>query len=273
MIPEFTTAAAPEAHGVGEWLARLRANQELSKAQEVIFNLARKFPDNEGLQKLLAWHDPVWWRPIEFGDISLKRRGPEYFDFLWSLVLNREFSSRLKNIPHGITPNNMLHVLTKEASSIIPESRAITWIVFRGGIPIGTSMLVNINLKNRNAEQIMGLLPGHSNPIDVANTYTASLCFAFNSLGLNKIKGLIYAENEEVALLQEKLGFKREGVFREELWSEELQKYLDLIQISLLHSDFAANLVLQSYIRRAPRSPFLLERRQWPRNLFPVSPE
>jgi hypothetical protein len=273
MIPEFKTVAPPDIKGVSDWLARLRANQELAKAQELIANLAGKFPESAGLQYLLAWHDPAWWRPIDFGDICLERRSPGHFDVLWPMVLNREFSSLLKNIPEDLTPKDLLQVLTREATSIIPEARSIAWVVFKNGIPVGTTLFVNVNLKNRTAEQVMGMLPGLSHPIDVASTYAASLCFAFNCLGLNKVKGLIYSSNEKVALQQERLGFTREGILREAIWSEEQQKYLDQIQISMLYSEFLKNRFLQSYIARKPRSAFLLERREWPRTRLPLSPE
>jgi hypothetical protein len=273
MVSEFKTVAPPEANGVSDWLARLRANQELSKAQELIANLAGKFPESAGLQYLLSWHDPIWWRPIEFGAITLKRRGPEHFNFLWPLVLDQDFSSLLKNIPPDLSPKDLLQILTREASSIIPEARLITWVVYKEGVPVGTTMFVNINFKNRSAEQVMGLLPGLGNPVDVANSYAASLCFAFNSLGLNKVKGLIYTSNEKVALMQEKLGFTREGIFREAVWNEPQQKYLDQIQISMLYREFLENRVLQRYIGRQPRPAYLLERNQWPRSRPPVSPE
>ena len=266
MTPEFNSQLPPQADAVQEWLARLRSQQGLAKAQETIFYLMRKFPDQLGLQVLRDWHDPVWWKPIEFGAIRLERRGPEHFEFLWSLVLQKEFAHQLKHLPPGLTPSDLMLVLSNESTAIIPESRAITWVIFKGEQPIGMSMFVNINFKNRTAEQIMGIMPGYDTSFLVADAYFSSLLVAYNCLGLNKVQGLIYDSNESAATLQQRFGFQREGRLRQAVWHEESQRYLDLIQISLLHEEFLVNRFIQRYIGREARNPFLMRRQEWPRS-------
>lgn len=272
MTPDFNSQVPPQIDAVQDWLARLRAQQGLLQAQSTIMNLTRKFPGNTALQSLCDWHDPAWWRPIEFGAIRMERRGPDHFEFLWSLVLQKKFAHQLKHLPPGLTPRDLLQILTNESTAIIPESRSITWVIFKDQQPIGISMFVNINFKNRTAEQIMGILPGYDTSFLVADAYFSSLSFAYNTLGLNKVQGLIYDTNESAATLQQRFGFQREGVLRQSVWSEEEQRYLDLIQISLLYDEFIVNRFIQRYIGRETRDDFLMQRKMWPRSTGDRSP-
>jgi RimJ/RimL family protein N-acetyltransferase len=265
MIATFDTQPPPDIPEVSDWLERVRRDQGLAAAQEAVFRLARRYPDQAELQALALWHRPQWWQPLEFGAIRLERRSPEHFDFVWSVLLDRDFSRRLKHVPQAFTPRDLLHVLTRDHAGLIPERRAVQWIVFRDGQPIGLSMFVNVNFQNRVAEQIMGILPGHDTAFAVGDAYLASLSFAFNTLGLNKVQGMIYRSNIAVAELQERFGFRREGELKQAVWIEEEQRYEDIIQIALLREEFDRNRVTQRYVSRQRRSAFLMERNDWPR--------
>ena len=270
MSQSFETSVAPDMPQVRDWVARLRLQKGLGPAREALLMLLRRHPDHAGVQELAQWHDLQWWQPLDFGGIRLERRSPEHFDFVWSLVLDRPFSSKLKHIPEDLTPRDLLQALTQDQIALLPDSRSIPWVVFKGQQPIGLSMFVNINFRNRSAEQIMGVLPQHDHSFLVGDAYCASLLFAFNCLGLNKVQGLIYERNREVAEQQERLGFKREGLLRQAVWNESEQCYEDLLQISLLREDFERNRVLQRHISRQAHAPSLRQQREWPR--FPLAP-
>jgi RimJ/RimL family protein N-acetyltransferase len=271
--PSYHTQSPPETPQVEQWLARLRSKNGVSEARRALLALTRRYPEETGLQDLLQWHDASWWQDITFGDIRMERRGPKHFEFLWSVVLNREFAANLKQIPGDITPRDLLHVLTQDEIGLVPRSRSIHWVVYQGDTPIGLSMFVNIHFKNRTAEQIMGILPGYDNSFNVADAYFSSLLFAYNCLGLNKVQGVIYNSNAKTALLQERFGFQREGVLREAVWNEDRQCYEDLIQISLLRREFDVNRFIQRYIDRYPRMPWLMQRQSWPQFPLRESPE
>ncbi len=266
MTDAMQTAIPPDMPQVRSWLARLRLQQGMAAARQALRMLCQRFPEHGGLAELAQWHGEDWWLPRTFGRVRLERRGPEHFDFVWSVVLDRAFSARLKHIPAELTPRDLLQIVTEDQVTLLPDSRSIQWVVFHGEQPIGLSMFVNINFRNRSAEQIMGILPGHDHSLLVADAYFASLCFAYNTLGLNRVQGLIYRSNEAVALLQQRMGFAREGVLRSAVWDEESQSYGDLVQIALLRQAFDTNTFVQRYISRHPRDPFLLERRDWPRH-------
>lgn len=265
MTPDFQTSAPPDLPQVMAWLDRVRLQQGLDAARQACRNLVQRHPDQPLLVELAQWHHPDWWRPLSFGSIRLERRCPDHFAFVWSLVLDTGFSHKLKHLPSDLTPRDLLEVLTQDQIALLPQHRGIQWVVFRDEQPIGLAMLVNINFRNRSAEHIMGILPAHDHSFLVGDTYCASLSFAFNCLGLNKVSGLIYKSNQAVATQQERLGFRREGLLRSAVWNEAAQDYEDLVQIALLQSEFDQNRVLQRHIRRQPSDPFLQARRHWPR--------
>ena len=269
MSEAFETTVAPDMPQVRDWLARLRLQQGLDAARQALHMLRLRHPGHAGVQELMDWHDAQWWQPLEFGGIRLERRAPEHFEFVWSVVLNRDFSAKLKHIPEHLTARDLLHILTQDHTALLPDSRSIQWVVFKGDQPIGLAMFVNINFRNRTAEQIMGLLPGHDISVLVGDVYCATLMFAFHCLGLNKAVGLIYGSNQEVAEQQERLGFEREGLLRQAVWNDAQQSYEDLLQIALTREKFEHNRVLQGIRRRRPHDALFERQREWPR--YPLS--
>jgi RimJ/RimL family protein N-acetyltransferase len=269
MSEAFETTVAPDMPQVRDWLARLRLQQGLDAARQALHMLRLRHPGHAGVQELLDWHDAQWWQPLEFGGIRLERRAPEHFEFVWSVVLNRDFSAKLKHIPEHLTARDLLHILTQDHTALLPDSRSIQWVVFKGDQPIGLAMFANINFRNRTAEQIMGLLPGHDISVLVGDVYCATLMFAFHCLGLNKAVGLIYGSNQEVAEQQERLGFEREGLLRQAVWNDAQLSYEDLLQIALTREKFEHNRVLQGIRRRRPHDALFERQREWPR--YPLS--
>lgn len=272
MTLEFQSSVPPDLPQVIAWLDRLRLQQGLAAARQASQALSQRHPDQPLLAELVQWHQADWWRPLSSGAIRLERRRPDHFNFVWSLVLDTEFSNKLKHVPPQMTPRDLLEGLTQDHIALVPQSRSIQWVVFHGDTPIGLSMFVNINFRNRTAEQIMGILPAYDHSFWVGDAYSASLSFAFNTLGLNKVQGLIYRRNQAVAVLQERLGFVREGVLRSAVWNEQTGDYEDLIQIALLQTEFDQNRVLQRLIKRQPPDHFLQTRRSWPRQPLKTTP-
>ena len=268
MMLNIQTSVAPDTAQIAAWAARLRLQKEMNSARDMLFHLSRKFPGNTGIRELLDWHRHEWWQDLSFGGIRLVRRSPEHLDFVWSVILNESFSRNLKNIPSGITPKDVLKMLTHDEAALLPESRAMQWVIFKGDTPIGLSMFVNINFHNRSAEQILGILPEFDHTFDVSSAYCASLAWAFNTMGLNKVYGLIYGGNSAAADLQERLGFRREAYFKKDIWNERSQRYEDMLQIGLLQEEFDENPRLQKLVQRGQRSPWLMERQNWPRHPF-----
>lgn len=102
---------------------------------------------------------------------------------------------------------------------------------------IGITVLHSINLINRTAE--MGIYLGSKEFRGRGFAREASietLKFGFYKLGLNRIQGRIIKENVDSLTLCERLGFKREGIFREAIFKNN--EFKDLVLVSMLKTEF-----------------------------------
>ena len=264
MTLSITTRPTPELIELVGWLRHLRSQKGLKAAREALIPLVRRQPDHAAIAELSDWHDEAWWQPLAFGGITLERQTSEHFDFVWTIVLDRDFSSKLKQLPESLTPKDLLEKLTTDEQSLIPETNAIHWVVYRQGVPVGLAMLVNINFRHRIAELILGMLPGHDRSMSVADAYCASLMFAFNCLGMNKVQSRVLTSNPHAARLQSRLGFTEEARLRQELWAEPGERYEDLTVFSMLREEFLLNATIQRHVRRR-HDPRLDAYREWPR--------
>ncbi|NEY80765.1 GNAT family N-acetyltransferase [Bacillus sp. 3H-10] len=62
------------------------------------------------------------------------------------------------------------------------------------------------------------------------------LDYGFSKLNLHRIEPRVYDHNERGIYVYEKLGFKKEGVLREYLFSH--RRYYDLIIMSMLENEY-----------------------------------
>jgi len=260
----ITTRATPQPRELVAWLQHTRSQQGLRAAREALLPLQRRHPDNAAVAELSDWHDESWWQPLRFGSITLVRQAPEHFEFVWTLSLDRDFSSKLTQLPDFPTPKELLEELTFNEQSLIPEINAIHWVVIRDGTPIGLAAIVNINFLHRVAILTLGVVPGHDRSMAVADVCCASLMFAFNCLGMNKVQSRVSAANDHATQLQKRLGFVEEARLKQEVWNESDNQYQDLTLLSMLRDEFAANKVLQRQARRQ-HDPRLDQTRSWPR--------
>lgn len=265
MTISITTRAKPEPRELAAWLQHTRSQKGLPAAREALLALQRRHPDNAAISELLDWHDESWWQPISFGSTTLERQTPEHFEFLWTVALDSDFSSKLGQFPELSSPKDLLEKLTSDDQSLIPEINAIHWVVFRDRTPIGLAAIVNINFLHRVATLSFGVVPGHDRSMAVADACCASLMFAFNCLGMNKVQSRVSISNAHATQLQKRLGFTEEACLKQEVWRESDSRYQDLIQLSMLRDEFATNKTLQRHARRR-HHPKLDQPRTWPRH-------
>lgn len=265
MTTNVTTRATPEPRELVAWLQHTRSQKGLRAAREALLPLHRRHPDNPAISELFDWHDACWWQPLRFGCISLERQAAEHFEFVWTLALDTDFSSKLVQFPGFPTPKELLEELTTNEQSLVPEINAIHWVVFKDGTPIGLAAIVNINFLHRVATLSIGVLPGHDRSMAVADAFCASLVFAFNCLGMNKMQSRVSTSNDHATQLQKRLGFTEEACLKQEVWAESDNRYQDLIALSMLRDEFATNKVLQRQVRRR-HDPMLDQTRAWPRH-------
>lgn len=104
--------------------------------------------------------------------------------------------------------------------------------------PIGYVGLVNIDLKNRKAESYLGIGDksywgkGHA-----SEARRLILDYAFDELALNRVYSYVWSENLAMQHINEKVGFKREGILRSDIYYKG--EYRDKILMSILKSEYA----------------------------------
>jgi UDP-4-amino-4,6-dideoxy-N-acetyl-beta-L-altrosamine N-acetyltransferase len=115
--------------------------------------------------------------------------------------------------------------------------REFVIVLREGARPIGTIGLSAIDAIHRKAEY--GILIGEHDAEGLGFAREASevlLRFAFRDLGLNRIYLRVFGGNRRAVALYERLGFRREGVLREDAWKK--RRRLDVLLMSLLRNEW-----------------------------------
>lgn len=105
------------------------------------------------------------------------------------------------------------------------------------GVPVGTIGLLCIDEKNSKAEYYIAL--GDTNYKGKGVAKEASkliLNYGFENLGLNRIYLFTEAENVSAQKLFERVGFVREGIIRQDIFSHG--KYADRVAYGFLREDW-----------------------------------
>jgi ribosomal-protein-alanine N-acetyltransferase len=102
--------------------------------------------------------------------------------------------------------------------------------------PVGVIGITNITLEHRRAELGYWLLPEHQQKGFTKEAAKAVLYFSFDKLGIHRVEADTETENLKSIRVLEKLGFQREGVFRE--YEINKGKFINLARYSLLQQEF-----------------------------------
>jgi len=87
------------------------------------------------------------------------------------------------------------------------------------------------------------LAPAWWNRGFMTEAVSAMLKFGFETIGLHSIEAGIHPDNTGSRRVLEKLGFVREGYFREKYFDTERNSFIDEAVFSLLHADWEKNSV------------------------------
>ncbi|MGG1662732.1 GNAT family N-acetyltransferase [Brevibacillus sp. NRS-1366] len=105
--------------------------------------------------------------------------------------------------------------------------------------PIGITSLIQIDLKNRNAECIIDIGAkefwgkGYGN-----EALRLLLDYAFLEMNLHRVSLRVFSFNEKAIKLYEKIGFKHEGISRQLLFREG--KWHDLVHMGILQNEYVS---------------------------------
>lgn len=107
--------------------------------------------------------------------------------------------------------------------------------------PIGYGGLLNIDLRNSKAESYLGLGADHWGQGLGFELRILLLEYAFIELGLNRVYSYVWPENLGMIKLNERAGFVKEGLLREDIFSHGQRR--DRLVMGLMRRDYLARTV------------------------------
>ncbi|MDH5460698.1 MAG: GNAT family N-acetyltransferase [Candidatus Bathyarchaeota archaeon] len=118
------------------------------------------------------------------------------------------------------------------------ENRGIRWGIARKGNEelIGTCGYYDWNKTSRRAEVGYDLEPAHWGESIMTEALRAVLRYGFEEMALNRIQAIIDSENMRSIKLVERLGFRKEGVLRQNSYFRG--KFRDEVCFSLLKEEW-----------------------------------
>jgi len=227
-MPEAAAAA------LAATLARLRREGRIDEARALLERrLAEQADPRTGL---LAWqHAPFWWQPIEGPRVRLVRRGPDDAALVRRCWADADFMARFNRQAVALPTDDtaLKALLAGERDALVEDHRALHWTVRAAGEGVGFVSLVDIGLRHRRAEFLIGLLPGISSWAAVEAAHLA-LRFAAGPMQLERLVAHFYPDNVEAINAALKLGFEHEGVLRGHLRDAATGRREDLVVTGLL---------------------------------------
>ena len=196
---------------------------------------------------LLFWqHAPFWWQPLEGRRVRLVRRGPDDAALVRRCWADADFMARFNRQAAALPADDaaLKALLAGERAALVEDHRALHWTVRASGDAVGEGIgfvsLVDIGLRHRRAEFLIGLVPGSSSWA-AAEAAHLVLQFAAGPMQLERLVAHFYPENTGAIGAALKLGFEHEGVLRGHIRDAATGRRHDLVVTGLLLDEaFAA---------------------------------
>lgn len=239
-------------------LKALRLAGRLDEARALIAPLARRQgAEGEWARRLLAAHDPLWWAQPTGRRCRLRRRAPQDLPLVRRLWATPGFLDHFNPAapPLPARDEDLARILAFEHAALPLQSRSLHWVIeTTAGTAFGVASLADIHWGHRRAEFLIGVLEP---PYAGAATEATLLAIdhAFGPLRLNKLVGLVPADNVASLEASAHIGFRSEGVLREQLLHPGSGQSIDLVHMALLAGDTAARARQQRVRRRLLGAP------------------
>lgn len=231
-----------------------QGQQEGAKAS--FLNALRIRPDYDQAHAHLEQVANFWSEPLVGRWVVLRRYGEQHAQFLHATFRDSAFMAQYNRmIPSAEPLTKIVAALRKSERSLPWSNLSVDWVIHgkdAKGVehPIGLANLAALDLQNRRAEYLLGIVNQHGHHARFA--LEASLLvmeFAFNRARLNKITSVVYEGNPEAQSLTLQLGFTQEG-FRPRHMRVVGEGYLGLYENGMHIEDFRANQRLATLSRR-----------------------
>lgn len=190
---------------------------------------------------------PIWFKSLEGRKVTLKRLNKDHAEFLKHSRQNRAFQNHLNVFKQG-TDEEVIKDLDAAQRSPV-DSRKIEWVIEQSQVPIGIISLVDLDLRNKRCELLIGL-PDEKGFGAALESTLLVLEFAFFSMQFERVFCYVYSDNPFAQKNVKHLGFTEEGRLRKHVWNSDLNQWLDLSINGLLKDEFYENTRLMKLFSR-----------------------
>lgn len=151
---------------------------------------------------------------------------------------NIEVSKWLAKIPFPYTESDANEFIKKSKDNDENKRIALAIVLKENNKVIGGTEICDINTKDGTARGGIWLNEKYQNNGYGMEAFSAKIKFCFEKLGLRRMENGYFAENVKSRKMQEKLGFKIEGIRRKKYLCLATNEYKDEYITALLKDDF-----------------------------------
>ena len=231
--------------------------QGQTEGAQACFQHALKIrPDYEQARAQLEQVADFWSEPLRGRRLVLRRYAESHAEFLHAAFRDKGFMERYnRSIPANEPLTKIKAALRKSEQSLPWSNLSVDWVIYLvdgEGVehPIGLANLAALDLHNRRAEYLLGMVSQQKHhALFALEAALLVMDFAFNRAHLNKITSVVYEGNAEAQSLTVQLGFTQEG-FRKHHMYLAGTGYLGLYENGLNVEDFRSNRRLATLSQR-----------------------
>ncbi len=181
--------------------------------------------DGESTMRTILEGERLRLRPLEESDEDAVYEGARH----------EEIARYTLRIPHPYPRESCLPFIKRKIAEF-KEGKAYSFAVELEGKLIGIVGLHDFSATDKSAKIGYWLNKDYWGKGYATEATRLALEFAFEDLGLHRVEGGAFAENKASQRVQEKLGFKREGVRREAIYRND--SWHDRVVMGILASEF-----------------------------------
>jgi RimJ/RimL family protein N-acetyltransferase len=145
------------------------------------------------------------------------------------------FLLEVRNQSRDMLHDNSAFTL-EQAQAWFDKQQPRFFLATQDGAPVGYFRTSNWDEANKHAYIGFDLHPDFRRKGLAQSAYRVFLAYLFTECGLNKVSMEVLEHNQPARRLYERVGFKHEGVKREEIYRNG--RYIDSIMLSMLKSEF-----------------------------------
>lgn len=239
---------------MSDLISRLKKLRLAGLHNDVSKTLEKEYAESSHLAQILWENQITFWKDITLGPAVLTRRGVGDLEFMKELWSHESFIGLFNPLAGKLPDDDRLFaILEEEYVSPLSLKNQLHWVIRdRNRKPWGLLSLVDINLGQKRAEVLIGVLPTAPFALSIASML-GLYRFYFDFMGFNKLYSLVFSDNSHSLKSTLHIGFKQEGLLRKEVFNPQKREWVDLVRTGILR-DEAFGLTNERLLRRLERN-------------------